>query len=83
MERKLFLWIGLFIFPGMALQTLLQVESSYWIEAFIAIAVAAVIYTVLIVLKDKNRTAWLASLTLLGAAAVLFIFIGESVFPHH
>ncbi|TFE03373.1 hypothetical protein [Jeotgalibacillus sp. R-1-5s-1] len=83
MERKLFLWIGLFIFPGMALQTLLQVESSYWIEAFIAIAGAAVIYTVLIMLSDKNRTAWLASLTLLGATAVLFIFIGESVFPHH
>ncbi|KIL48761.1 hypothetical protein KP77_19720 [Jeotgalibacillus alimentarius] len=82
MEKKLFTWIGLFIFGGLLLQVFIQLETKYYMEALISIAAGAIIYTGLIILSRKNRNAWLLSTGVLAGAAIVMIFLSPHLFAH-
>lgn len=84
MEKRLFLWIGIAIFGGMMIQTFIQLDKvSYQIEAALFIGIASVIYTILVVVKQKKFSLYLGAAGILALASVILIFIGPHLFGGH
>ncbi|MEW9502545.1 hypothetical protein [Jeotgalibacillus marinus] len=84
MEKRLFLWIGLFIFGGMLLQTVIQLDKfSYQLEAVIAITIASVIYAGLVIVKKKSFSFYVGATSVLAIAAVVLIFAAPLLLPTH
>ncbi|PPA71942.1 hypothetical protein [Jeotgalibacillus proteolyticus] len=84
MEKRLFLWIGIAVFGGMALQNVLQLHGfSYHMEAGIFTLVAAAVYTGLVLLRKKNRGLTLAITGALGVLSLVMVFMAGTIFPGH
>ncbi|TFE02925.1 hypothetical protein [Jeotgalibacillus salarius] len=82
MEKKLFWWIGAFIFGGLAVQVFIQLEPSDRVEALISIFVGAVLYSGLVLMHRRNKKIWLMSTGVLSAAAIVMIFVSPHLFGH-
>jgi len=75
MENKLFIWIGLVIFGGLLIQTFLQLESSYYLEAAAFIILAGAIYFLLYSIFKKRTALFVKATTSLAVISVIGIFV--------
>ncbi|MGD7043808.1 hypothetical protein [Jeotgalibacillus proteolyticus] len=83
MEKKLFIWIGAVIFGGLLLQTFLQLEAKYQMEAALFILFTAAVYFSLLLFKKKKFSLYLGLTCTLGIVSLLLIFFGPLFLPVH
>ncbi|MDZ5472740.1 hypothetical protein SM124_13485 [Bacillus sp. 31A1R] len=81
---KLFTIIGLFLFSGMALQILIQLDQMYKIvEASIFVGVSAIIYFISVLIYHKNKSILIPFIAVLAFIAIGMIFLQGFIFGTH
>lgn len=81
------LWIGVFVFGGLLLQTFIQLQGKGWttqLEALIFIGMATVLYYLIAILyQNKAKSLSLALIGITGVVGVVFIFLSPILFATH
>ena len=81
------LWIGVFVFGGLLLQTFIQLQGKGWttqLEALIFIGMATVLYYLIAILyQNKAKSLSLALIGITGVVGVVFIFLSQILFATH
>ncbi|AST92531.1 hypothetical protein ACWE42_02030 [Sutcliffiella cohnii] len=81
------LWIGVFVFGGLLLQTFIQLQGKGWttqLEALIFIGMATVLYYLIAILyQNKAKSISLALIGITGIVGVVFIFLSPILFATH
>ncbi|KIL47842.1 hypothetical protein [Jeotgalibacillus campisalis] len=83
MEKRLFIWIGAVIFGGLLLQTFIQLEADYQLEAAGFILFSAAIYYGLFFLKKRKSNLYLGLTCALGIVSLLLVFFAPLILPVH
>ncbi len=85
--NSLTIWIGVFVFGGLILQTFIQLMDKAWstkLEALIFIGIAAILYYLIAILyQNKARTISLVLIGITGLVGVVFIFLSPILFVTH